>query len=488
MLEMGKSEMESTAPAQLLDSGLCGLSLVAGYYRIAGDPMQLRHQLALTGRRAQVEDVVRGANVLRLKSRILRGVTAKRLGAIPFPAILSLKDGGFAVLGAGSTKGMARLVDPIARTAQELSMEDIAALSSGELVLITRRFGGAGVDPTTFGFRWFWPSILRYRRSLTHVLVASLFVQLFALATPIFFQLVVDKVLVHKGLSTLIVLVIGMVTLGLFETILQFLRTYTLSHTTNRIDVELGRRLFHHLFRLPLAYFETRPAGQTVARMRELETIRSFLTGQGLTSLLDLVFTLIFFVVMFIYSEKLTLVVLASIPVYIVIASLIRPVLREQTSTRSSTAALGSAAIPGRVDCRRSDPQGGERRANDAGAVGGAAGGLRPHLRQRWRFRSARAEPHPVCEQDHDRVDPVCRRAIGDRRDDDGRRTHRLQHDRELRGAADLCGCRNCGGDFQQVQVSVARLGDILNAPPEPVPQNLLTLPPLRALPSSSAT
>ena len=133
---------------------------------------------------------------------------------------------------------------------------------------------------------------MRYRRSLAHVLVASLFVQLFALATPIFFQLVVDKVLVHKGLSTLIVLVIGMVTLGLFETVLQFLRTYTLSHTTNRMDVELGRRLFHHLFRLPLAYFETRPAGQTVARMRELETIRGFLTGQGLTSLLDLVFTL----------------------------------------------------------------------------------------------------------------------------------------------------------------------------------------------------
>ena len=269
---MGKSEMGSPAPAQLLDPGLCGLSLVAGYYRIAGDPSQLRHQLALTGRRAQAEDIVRGANVLQLKSRILRGVTAKRLGAIPFPAILSLKDGGFAVLGAGSTKGMARLVDPIARTAQELSMEDIAALSSGELVLITRRFRGVGIDPTTFGFRWFWPSILRYRRSLAHVLVASLFVQLFALATPIFFQLVVDKVLVHKGVSTLIVLVIGMVTLGLFETILQFLRTYTLSHTTNRIDVELGRRLFHHLFRLPLAYFETRPGradGRSHARARD---------------------------------------------------------------------------------------------------------------------------------------------------------------------------------------------------------------------------
>ena len=106
-----------------------------------------------------------------------------------------------------------------------------------------------------------------------------------------------------------------MLGVGLFDSLLQFLRAYTLSHTTNRIDVELGRRLFHHLFRLPLAYFETRAAGQTVARVRELETIRSFLTGQGLTSLLDLVFTVVFFAVMFIYSAKLTLVVVASIPI-----------------------------------------------------------------------------------------------------------------------------------------------------------------------------
>jgi subfamily B ATP-binding cassette protein HlyB/CyaB len=205
-----------------------------GIYRIAGEPTQLRHQLALTGRKAQVEDIVRGANLLQLKSRILRRVTAKRLAAVPYPAILSLREGDFAVVGAGSTKGMARLVDPIARSAQELSLEDIAALTSGELVLITRRFAGAGIDPATFGFRWFWPSVLRSWRSLAHVVVASLFVQLFALATPIFFQLVVDKVLVHKGVSTLIVLVLGMVTLGLFETILQFLRIW--QSTLTKLD------------------------------------------------------------------------------------------------------------------------------------------------------------------------------------------------------------------------------------------------------------
>ena len=160
--------------------------------------------------------------------------------------------------------------------------------------------------------------------------------------------------LVHKGMSTLAVLVVGMVTLGLFESMLQFLRAYTLSHTTNRIDVELGRRLFHHLFRLPLAYFETRAAGQTVARVRELETIRSFLTGQGLTSLLDLVFTLVFFVVMFIYSAKLTLVVLGSIPVYVVIAGP-APAGPARADQREVQPRRALAAVSGRIDRRRAD-------------------------------------------------------------------------------------------------------------------------------------
>ena len=268
------------------------------------------------------------------------------------------------------------------------------------------------------------------------MLVASLFVQLFALATPIFFQLVVDKVLVHKGMSTLVVLVIGMVTLGLFETILQFLRTYTLSHTTNRIDVELGRRLFHHLFRLPLAYFETRAAGQTVARMRELETIRGFLTGQGLTSLLDLVFTLVFFAVMFIYSVKLTLVVLASIPVYILIASLIRPVLREQINEKFNRGARSQQFLVESI----------------VGAQTLKAASVEPMMQAQWEERLAAyvrtsfdAGISGALGQNliqyvskvTTRADPVHRRAIGDRRVDDGRRTHRLQHDREPGGAAD---------------------------------------------------
>src|SRR6202012_5237964 len=149
---------------------------------------------------------------------------------------------------------------------------------------------------------------------LTHVLVASLFVQLFALVTPLFFQIVIDKVLVHKSQSTLIVVVAGLALVGIFDVTLQYLRSFALNHTTSRIDVELGARLFDHLIRLPLAYFETRPAGQTVARVRELEAIRGFLTGQGLTSAIDLLFTGVFIAVLLIYSKMLTLIVLLSIP------------------------------------------------------------------------------------------------------------------------------------------------------------------------------
>jgi subfamily B ATP-binding cassette protein HlyB/CyaB len=464
--------------AQPVDAGLNGISLIAGYYRIAVDPAQLRHQLALTGRKAGIEDLVRAANLLQLKSRILHGVTARRLGSIPYPAILALRDGGFAVLAVGSERGRVRLVDPVTRSAREVSLEEAEALSSGEAVLATRRLGGAGIDPDTFGLRWFWPSIRRYRQPLIHVLVASLFAQLFALATPIFFQLVVDKVLVHKGISTLIVLIIGMVTLGLFEALLQFLRSYMLSHTTNRIDVELGRRLFHHLFRLPLAYFETRAAGQTVARMRELETIRSFLTGQGLTSLLDLVFTLVFIGVMFLYSPSLTLVVLTSIPVYVAIAIVLRPILREQISEKFNRGARSQQFLVESI----------------VGAQTLKAASVEPTMQAQWEERLAAyvrtsfdATVSSLCGQNLiqyvSKVTTALVLFLGAKAVIDGAMSvgeliaFNMIASQVVQPILRLS---QLWQDFQQVQVSVARLGDILNAPPERVPQNLLTLPPIR--------
>src|SRR4029079_3624932 len=130
-----------------------------------------------------------------------------------------------------------------------------------------------------------------------------------------------DKVLTHRGYTTLDVLVFGLITVSIFETILSGLRTYVFSPTTNRIDVELGARLFRHLVALPIAYFEARRAGDSVARVRELENIRNFLTSSALTRLIALVFTFVFLAVMFYYAPQLTWIVVGSFPFYIALSS-----------------------------------------------------------------------------------------------------------------------------------------------------------------------
>jgi subfamily B ATP-binding cassette protein HlyB/CyaB len=346
-MELGRSLDQSPkpisraqlAPAQHLDSGLEALALIAGYYRIAAEPAQLAYDLGLAGHASESGDLVRAAQRLGLKGRIVKDPAASRLATVPLPAILSLKDGQFGVVALRHADGRLRIVIPPSKSFRDLPPAEVAELGVGELILIARRLGGAGVDPRSFGFSWFLASLWRYRKPLAHVLVASLFVQLFALVTPLFFQIVIDKVLVHKGLSTLVVVVIGLALIGLFDVTLQYLRTYALSHKTSRIDVELGGRLFDHLLRLPLAYFETRPAGQTVARMRELETIRAFLTGQGLTSMIDFLFIGVFIAVLLTYSALLTLIVLLSIPLYLVIALVIRPILRDKINKRFNTGA-----------------------------------------------------------------------------------------------------------------------------------------------------
>lgn len=262
------------------DSGLAALVAVAAFYHIPARQSVLARELALQGP-ASCDDLLLAARLLGLKARVVCVRDEARLSALPKPALAVLLDGGFSLYAGPAGEGAFRLVDPIGFTARDLGFDAVQQETGGRYLLVQRRFRGPGKERKAFGFRWFLPSIWKYRRALGHVLLASLFIQIFALVTPLFFQIVVDKVLAHRSYSTLIVLVIGLAAISLFDVVLQYLRTYALSHTTNRIDVELGRRLFRHLLNLPLSYFETRAAGQTVARMRELETIRDFLTGKA---------------------------------------------------------------------------------------------------------------------------------------------------------------------------------------------------------------
>ncbi|MBF2048245.1 MAG: peptidase domain-containing ABC transporter [Leptolyngbya sp. IPPAS B-1204] len=186
-----------------------------------------------------------------------------------------------------------------------------------------------------FGLSWFLPAIRKHRRVLIEVFIASFFVQLFALANPLMIQVIIDKVIIQKSVDTLHVLGILLLVLAVFEAVLSSLRTYLFVDTTNRIDMSLGSEIIDHLFRLPLRYFEKRPVGELATRINELENIRQFLTGTALTVVLDAVFSVIYIVVMFIYSWLLTLVSLVTIPLFVLLAMVASPLIRQQLRVKA---------------------------------------------------------------------------------------------------------------------------------------------------------
>ena len=465
---------------QPVDTGLRALCGIAAYYRIAADPLHLQRELALIGRPASGDDLIRASRIIGLKARSVRRQGEKALAASPAPAIARLREGGFVVYGGRMPNGGFRIVDPVTSIDRILTAAEFDSVVEPELILVARRVGGEGYDPKSFGFRWFLPSIWRYRKPLSHVLLASLFVQIFALVTPLFFQVVVDKVLSHKGYSTLFVLVAGIVIVGLFDVVLQYQRTYALSHTTNRIDVELGQRLFRHLLRLPLGYFETRAAGQTVARVRELENIRAFLTGQGLFSALDLVFTFVFIAVLFAYSWKLTLIVVGAIPLYLIVAFAVRPSLQERVREKFNTGAMSQQFLVESV----------------VGIQTVKASAVEPLMQAQWEERLAAYVKTSFlvtmlgafgqnAVQYISKLTTALLMLFGAKAVIDGDLSIGALVAFNMIAAqvtAPVLRLSQLWQDFQQVQVSVERLGDILNSPAEPAVRASSILPPPRGL------
>jgi subfamily B ATP-binding cassette protein HlyB/CyaB len=303
-------------PREPHDPGLAALVMLLRFHGVGADPSQIRHHCGTS--EIGVSEMIRSAKEFGLKARETKTSWA-RLATTPMPAIAVLRDGDFLVLG---KFGQDKIMVQSTRTPRPslMTKAEFEEVWTGRVVLMTRRAGLMELS-RRFDITWFLDAIRKYRRQFSEVLLASFFLQLFALVSPLFFQVVIDKVLVHRSVSTLDVLTIGLVGIATFETILSIIRTYLFSHTTNRIDVELGARLFQHLLALPVSYFQTRRVGDSVARVRELENIRNFLTSSALTLVIDLLFTLVFLAVMLVYSPLLTGIVLAGFPFYIAISA-----------------------------------------------------------------------------------------------------------------------------------------------------------------------
>ncbi|HEY9671428.1 MAG TPA: peptidase domain-containing ABC transporter [Waterburya sp.] len=190
-----------------------------------------------------------------------------------------------------------------------------------------------------FSLAWFLPAVWYYRRLLGEVLFASFTLQLLGLATPILTQVIIDKVMVQGSLPTLDVMAIALLSVSIFEAILGILRLFIFTHTARRLDLSLSAQVFRHLMRLPLAYFESRRVGDTVARVQELENIRQFLTGTALTVILDSIFAVVYLALMFYYNAQLTWVALAVIPLFAILTLISTPILRNwlnETFNRSA--------------------------------------------------------------------------------------------------------------------------------------------------------
>jgi len=329
------TETQETPPNQphiaSLPSGLSCLITIARAHGIAADAAQLLHEFSESDADFSVHALLHAARHLGLAAE-RRRVKPERLSKVATPAIFREASGDFGIIGRvdSSDAGTRLLIHrPTSSQPVWVSIAVFLETWSGDLILLTSRASLAG-ELARFDFSWFIPAIVKYRKLLLEVLMVSIVLQLFALVTPLFFQVVMDKVLVHRGFSTLDVIAIGLLVVSVFEVLLSGLRSYVHTHTCSRIDVELGARLFRHLLALPLPWFQARRAGDAVARVRELEKIRQFLTGNGITLVLDLAFSMIFIGVMLLYSPVLTLLVVLSLPCYLLLSVIATPILRKR--------------------------------------------------------------------------------------------------------------------------------------------------------------
>ncbi|WP_337925505.1 type I secretion system permease/ATPase [Croceicoccus gelatinilyticus] len=311
------------------------------------------------------------------------------------------------------------------------------------------------------------------------MLLGSFFLQLMGLASPIFFQLVIDKVLVHQSMTTLEVLAIGLATVLVFETLLSGLRNWLFAHTTNRVDAELSASLFRHLVALPLSYFEARRVGDSVARVRELENIRNFLTSNAVTVVIDLFFTIVFFIVMYLYSPMLTLIVALTVPIYAVISVVVTPPLRARLDEKFKRGAENQAFLVETV--------------TGIGTLKAMA--VEPRMRDKWEKQFAGYTKtgfdvtvlanwgsHAI--QLVSKLTTVAILFFGAKAVIAGDLSvGSLVAFNMLAGrvAQPILRLSQLWQDFQQVRISVDRLGDILNAPAEPEHNpNRASLPPIK--------
>ena len=309
-----------------VNTGLISLEIVARMNNVNIDMRGVVREYGISTADISPEEIMRIAKNKGFKVKKKRLKLADYPERYPLPAIIQLKDESYIVLLAIKREEEKVLtLTPLENQPTVHTIAELQEQIKDEMLVIRHKMLNTDVK---FGFKWFFIEIFKYKKIIGQVLLGSFVVQLFGLVTPLFTQVILDKVLVNRTISTLDVLAFAFIVVAIFELLLNLSRNYIFIHTTNKIDAKLGAKLFKHLFRLYYVYFENRQVGNIAARVRELDRIREFITNKSVSVLIDAFFSTVFLAIMFVYSPKLTFISLGFLAAIGVIYVMITPELR----------------------------------------------------------------------------------------------------------------------------------------------------------------
>lgn len=315
-----------------MQTGLMCFELIAKINQINVDLRTVIREYGITDAEINKEELVKIIRNFEFKAKLKNIPLELVENKYPLPAIALMKDNSCITVLKLDTQNKKMLVfSPLEKNTKELTFDEFYSVSTGELIILSHKMINSQIK---FGFKWFFNEIMHYRRVISEVLIGSFIVQLFGLVTPLFTQVILDKVIVHHSMTTLDVLAFAFVAVMVFEFLLNVSRKYIFTHTACKIDAKLGAKLFKHLFGLPFIYFENRKVGNIIARIRELDQIRNFITDKSVNLIIDLFFSLVFVVIMFFYSIPLTFVVLGFVALIAILYVTITPELRKRLNDK----------------------------------------------------------------------------------------------------------------------------------------------------------
>ena len=326
-----------------MNTGLICFDIIAKINQIDIDIRKIMKEYAIENKELSKEELVRICKNSDFKAKIKNILPSEINNKYPLPAIIIQNDGKYSVLLRINTKEEKVLVlNPEEKQPKELNFEDLTTICNNQFIILTHKLLHSQIK---FGFKWFFEEIMTYKQVIVEVLLGSFIVQLFGLVTPLFTQVILDKVIVHRTLTTLDVLAFGFIAVMIFEFLLNLSRKYIFVHTASKIDAKLGAKLFRHLFALPFTYFENRKVGNIIARVRELDQIRDFITNKSVSVIIDLFFSIVFVIMMFLYSIKLTFIVLFFVTLIAILYLLVTPELRARLENKFQMGAQSNSYL-----------------------------------------------------------------------------------------------------------------------------------------------